>query len=725
MLVLHKLNDVDSMTTLDLEDSDWAVTHAYNGFDTLEFEVPSNSKYYEDLHEECRVTFIGSRCRDMRFIVKNVDEHSHFVTVDCDIDLDEWKASVIQSFRTVNSTLDTVMGKLLPSGWSKSGMEKFPQRTTVEKTEGEPIEAATPLEILDYVTEAYGCVFNFDNINKVIYALKPDDEEATGEYVSDELNLTSRPGFVGNSSGFATRLYAYGKKDEDTDEPLTFADINDGKEYVEDFGYSDKIVCVGWSDERYTVKEDLLEAAKEKLAEVSKPTRSYSCSIAQLNYNVWMYRVVVLLDTVRNIRVDHQVVEWVERAKSSLDEITLSAVAPTIESLIKKTGNVDEKIEQSSQDTKDAYTKAIEDASKRIAGSYGGYFKWIFDTDGNPMELVNLADSEDVSKASRVWRWNKEGLGHSNSGYDGTYDLALMADGSINASMITVGIIQGGNSYWNLNTGELSLKGTFEASYSDSSSGITQALIVEPSFEQYDIDDPTVKSYGPALVFATTESGSKAAYVARTVKKSGKYDVSSLELNGGGKSFSSPGGFMRVGSNRQNNTQAIDGEFYAMASADYLNNSNYKASLLLRARKGGGLTSASLQAADDNGYVGIEANINEGTLHLGGFLGGITGRTTFAQINWFSYQTATAFSHVYFSGTLSSPAKYGYYIPYAQVDTGFENSHFIISAVSDKTASGWRAWTLTFPQTVTTPTGSAILFNSFTYMLYTIGILHE
>lgn len=749
MLVLHKLNDVDSMTTLDLEDSDWAVTHAYNGFDTLEFEVPSNSKYYEDLHEECRVTFIGSRCRDMRFIVKNVDEHSHFVTVDCDIDLDEWKASIIQSFRTVNSTLDTVMGKLLPSGWSKSGMEKFPQRTTVEKTEGEPIEAATPLEILDYVTEAYGCVFNFDNINKVIYALKPDDEEATGEYVSDELNLTSRPGFVGNSSGFATRLYAYGKKDEDTDEPLTFADINDGKEYVEDFGYSDKIVCVGWSDERYTVKEDLLEAAKEKLAEVSKPTRSYSCSIAQLNYNVWMYRVVVLLDTVRNIRVDHQVVEWVERAKSSLDEITLSAVAPTIESLIKKTGNVDEKIEQSSQDTKDAYTKAIEDASKRIAGSYGGYFKWVYDADGNPMELVNLGDSEDISTATQVWRWNKNGLGHSNTGYDGEYGLALMADGSINATMMTVGIIQGGKSYWNLNTGDMKLQGEFAAMYYDESMGVTQAVVVKPDFEQYDIEDPSTIYHGPALVFGDKDYEDNPGYIARTVHKHGMYDISCIDINGGEKLSGSPGGYMRVGSNRQDATQSVDGEIYAIASSNYLNNSVVNSTLLLRARKDESVNFARMESGDANGRIGVEANIVDGYLYLGGFLGGYgAGRATMQTVNWTSALTASAYSTEVFNAIVSNPAKYGLYRPQATVDAYLENSHYIMVAVSDASASGWRVWTATLPeQLVDEVTATWVpwtisgvsnvvvdmnmnihydrLFNSFQYLLYTVGILHK
>ncbi len=725
MLVLHKLDDIDSMTTLDLEDSEWAVTHAYNGFDTLEFEVPASSKYYDGLQEECRVTFIGSRSRDMRFVVKNIDEHSHFVTVDCDIDLDEWKASIVQSFRTVNSTLETVLAKLLPSGWSASGTEKFTKRTTVEKTEGEPIEAETPLGILDYVTEAYGCVFNFDNVNRVIYAINPDDEKASGEYVSDELNLTSRPGFVGNSSGFATRLYAYGVKDDDGN-PLTFASINNGKEYVEDFGYSDKIICVGWSDERYTVKEDLLAAAKEKLADVCKPTRSYSCDVAQLNYNVWMYRVVILLDTVRNIRVNHQVVEWKERARPSLDEVTLSAVAPNIESLIKGAGSVDDKIDQAKQETENAYTKAIENATKRITGSYGGYFKWVYDADGNPMELVNLGDSEDISKAKKVWRWNKEGLGHSNEGYDGTYGLALLADGSINATMMTVGIIQGGNSYWNLNTGDLSLNGTFTASHTNKDTGVTQSIVVKPNYEQTSTVDPTVKYHGPAILFESSDSH-KPGYIVREIEKSGLTDISAVSINGGEKASDSPGSFMRIGSYREDSTQVLDAEVYATANANYLNTSSYNSKLRLIARKDGSYTRALLAANDTNGSVGVEAAIDTNYLYLGGALGTFgNGRGTIVTANWTNVLTANEFSTTQFNATVPTPAKYGYYVPHATADAVLESSHYIICSVSHATASGWKVWTGTFPKSVITDSSfsGAMLWQWFQYLLYSFGILH-
>ena len=112
MLVLQELSDASALHTLDIPDDDWYVAHMYNGFDTLQFEFPVDSAYYQFVQEECKVTFIGSRDRDMRFIVKNIDEHSDFVTVDCDIDLYDWESKIFESFRTTDSTLDKVLGMI-------------------------------------------------------------------------------------------------------------------------------------------------------------------------------------------------------------------------------------------------------------------------------------------------------------------------------------------------------------------------------------------------------------------------------------------------------------------------------------------------------------------------------------------------------------------------------------------------------------------------------------
>jgi hypothetical protein len=89
--------------------------------------------------------------------------------------------------------------------------------------------------------------------------------------------------------------------------------------------------------------------------------------------------------------------------------------------------------------------KAILDATNKIAGNSGGYVV-IHDTnnDGKPDEIL-IMDVEDITLATKVWRWNKEGLGYSfnatGNAYAGPYRTAITADGQINADFITTGTL--------------------------------------------------------------------------------------------------------------------------------------------------------------------------------------------------------------------------------------------------------------------------------------------
>ena len=433
MLKIHDPSGVSGVIPLPLEDDKRFVTHPYNGKDTLTFELESDNPLYKYLAEEVRV-----EDEHNRYVVKKIDEHSDFIIITCDLDLDEWKESILYEFRTTNSLLSEVLEKLLPPGWTMEGTALFTKRTTVEDTEGKPLRAVTPFQVLTKASTAYSCVFNFDVINKVIKAIDPSAFTTSGQFFTDELNLNNL-GFNGSSRDFATRLYAYGVKDEDGN-PLTFASINDGKPYVEDFTYSDKVISVGWSDERYTNAESLLADAKKRLKALSFPSRSYSCNAQNLKEDVWLYKVVTLIDRRRRTRVDHQIIEYVEYPNHLLDQITLSSSAPSIQSSVDRiVENLNGKVVEEVAKSSSALEDAIDNATSVITGNKGGHFIWILDAQGRPLELVNLTDTEDINTAKSVWRWNASGLGHSNTGYNGTYALALLADGSINASAIKTG----------------------------------------------------------------------------------------------------------------------------------------------------------------------------------------------------------------------------------------------------------------------------------------------
>lgn len=87
--------------------------------------------------------------------------------------------------------------------------------------------------------------------------------------------------------------------------------------------------------------------------------------------------------------------------------------------------------------------QAILGATEAITGNKGGVVV-LHDTnnDGKPDELL-IMDVDDIKLATKVWRWNKAGLGYASNptgnAYLGPYTLAITADGQVNADFITTG----------------------------------------------------------------------------------------------------------------------------------------------------------------------------------------------------------------------------------------------------------------------------------------------
>lgn len=75
---------------------------------------------------------------------------------------------------------------------------------------------------------------------------------------------------------------------------------------------------------------------------------------------------------------------------------------------------------------------AKDNATSQINSAMGGY---IVKTQTD----LYIMDTPDTATAQKVWRWNLNGLAYSSTGVNGTYQLAMTADGQIVADMITTG----------------------------------------------------------------------------------------------------------------------------------------------------------------------------------------------------------------------------------------------------------------------------------------------
>lgn len=122
-----------------------------------------------------------------------------------------------------------------------------------------------------------------------------------------------------------------------------------------------------------------------------------------------------------------------DRYSSNTFGDAVSTISDTIATVEKKIVNVP---------TKNEVAQTVSEATQLITGNLGGYV--VFhdsDNDGQPDEIL-IMDTDDISTATNVWRWNQNGLGFSSTGYSGSYDtLALTHDGKINASAITAGTL--------------------------------------------------------------------------------------------------------------------------------------------------------------------------------------------------------------------------------------------------------------------------------------------
>lgn len=282
----------------------------------------------------------------------------------------------------------------------------------------------------------------------------------------------------------------------------------------------------------------------------------------------------------------------------------------------------------------------------------------------------------------------------------------------LDATYMRTGIITGKRSYWNLDTGKFSMNGPdgtvtvyfdgdakenlLSGTFRTATSG--NRVEISPNFKQQEISG-TDELEGAGIQFkhATTSAHHPYIAVESTTKQEG--EVSTLTFNGGHRAADDPGAFMRVGE-RKNDSNEPYGTVYASASSNYEKPERY-ASLRLNASKKASKVWASMTAGDPNGTVGVEANIVDGCLYLGGCVGGWSGgRSSLPLIYWENCRMGP-YSYQEFTATVSTPAKYGRYKALATVDHIQSDGAGLWSVTtSDNGASGWKIWVSTPPHSV-------------------------
>ncbi len=285
---------------------DYCVKELASGLDELVFTLSIWDDEYLVIEEESSI-IEQSDGKSANYLVKAIDGGSETATVKCQIDLDEWKSTFSLRYDSGSNKVVTIVNAVKPTGWTVVDNSGIDYRRTIR------IDGVTPYDVLEKCRSTFnGITFRFDNVNKVITIVNMENGQNLGAFATRDLNLTKNE-YKGKSTGFATRLYAYGK------DGLSFAIINGGKAYVENHDYSDRVICAYWTDERYTVAANLLADAQAKIDEMARPQRSFDCDVVDLaktnpekysELDFQLFTVIGLIDQTRSkTKIDHQIVQ--------------------------------------------------------------------------------------------------------------------------------------------------------------------------------------------------------------------------------------------------------------------------------------------------------------------------------------------------------------------------------------------------------------------------------
>lgn len=299
-----------------------------------------------------------------------------------------------------------------------------------------------------------------------------------------------------------TRLYCYGKGVQTTDDDgnetggysrkITFADINGGKEYIQDDSLLEVWGVPGpdgslmhtegiFEDGDCEDKATLLAEGRAALAERSKPIVSYEGTVEALGRAGFDANACDLGDNLQMVdttfpkplRLSGRVLEIVEDLLGDGSPSSVK-VGNVIEGIVKRSEHVQQTIDRltssagswdSAATLGSAYLNGLIDGLNKVMNETGGYtyikpgkglFVYDKPEDANPTMCIQIGGGyfriADGKNSDGTWNFRTLGNGHG-----------LVADaivsGTISANLIKAGTIQdkSGKNYWNLDASEVHL----------------------------------------------------------------------------------------------------------------------------------------------------------------------------------------------------------------------------------------------------------------------------
>lgn len=393
----------------------------------IHFLLPKNDPAFADLEQERYL-----QTREDLFLIKEINYKTEgYAEVFGKLAIDELKSKVHRQYDSTQKHISFLLDEVLVSTSWTYELHDIPSKLRTVRQEDK-----TAYGIILSAMNTYGYELEFDTLDKTVHVYQSIGTDK-GSYVHSDLNLKKME-FQSDTYDLRTRLYAFGKDD------VTFASINGGKAYVENNSFSNKILETVWKDERYTDKQSLLADAQARLDKIAKPRLSYTVDVIQLTDLNPVYKILdyKLGDSVKIIDNENKIIDTQRVMKFTHYPITpeRNKIELANSKLVFKSDEeqIKEVASEEANKVRTDLMEEIERTNALIGGPDKGYIITRKNEDGDVYEQL-IMDTPDIETASKIWRWNINGLGFSANGYNGDYRVAITNDGKINADFITTG----------------------------------------------------------------------------------------------------------------------------------------------------------------------------------------------------------------------------------------------------------------------------------------------
>lgn len=331
------------------------------GQKTIQFKVASTNPLVDKIQEEGYL-----QTSDYEFVIKEFNKQNNdFYEVAAKANVELLEGAPIESFVSETQNVGDTVALVLAytSQWTYINHSTEQKRRTVRRVNG------TVMEVLNIIKGVYGVELEFDTLNKIIHIW---DERGVdrGVFFTNQHDM-SQFTVQSTSYNFITRLYPFGANDSN-EHPINISSVNDGKTYIDNNSYSDKVVAAIWIDQRYTIPQNLKDDAIEKLAELAVPARSYSCKLLSLDKKeLQIGDTITFLDSLKKTREKQRIVVLTEYPDSP-EENTVQ-LANTRLTFSDKQAAMDEAQRLIEKNTNDAGVIAYaENAGHADSGGGGG-----------------------------------------------------------------------------------------------------------------------------------------------------------------------------------------------------------------------------------------------------------------------------------------------------------------------------------------------------------------